>query len=122
MFRFFKSTQYALEGVIYAVRTERNVQIWLGVLIANLLVAYLLGVSKMEFLLILLSTGAIGISEHLNTSIEMLSDRVTMEKEDIIKRVKDTAAGATFVASSMAFIISMAIYIPKILELLEINL
>lgn len=116
MLRFLQSTRYAIEGLIYALRTERNVQIWFGVLIANLLVAWWLEVSKIEFLLIFISTCGIGIAEYLNTSLEKLSDRVSTEREEAIKRVKDVAAGATFVASICAAVVSAVIYIPLILD------
>ncbi len=121
MFRFLKSSRYALEGIWYGLRSERNVQIWFGVLIANMLVALWLGVDRTEFLFLFFSTFAIGIAEYLNTAIEKLSDRVTTEKEEIIKRVKDVAAGATFLASINALVVSLVIYIPKILEKFEIS-
>lgn len=116
MLRFLQSTLYAVEGLLYALRTERNVQIWFGILIANLLVAWWLEVTKIEFLIIFMTTCSIGISEYLNTSIERLSDRVTTEREETIKRVKDMAAGATFVASICTAVVSAVIYIPLILD------
>lgn len=121
MFRFLKSSRYALEGIWYGLRSERNVQIWFGVLAANMLVALWLGVDRTEFLFLFFSTFAIGIAEYLNTAIEKLSDRVTAEREEIIKRVKDVAAGATFLASINALVVSLVIYIPKILEKFEIS-
>jgi len=119
--RFLHSARFALEGIFYALKTERNVQIWFGVLVANMLVALWLGVDRTEFLFLFFSTFAIGIAEYLNTAVEKLSDRVTVEREEIIKRVKDVAAGATFLASINALVVSLIIYIPKILEKFEIS-
>lgn len=118
--RFIKSSKYALEGIIFGLKTERNIQIWAGILLANVSVALLLAVSMIEFLFILCSTFTIGISEYMNTAVEALADRVTQEREDIIKRVKDLAAAATFCASTLTVLISAIIYIPKILEKFEI--
>lgn len=120
MFRFLKSSKYALEGIFFGLKTERNIQIWFGVLILNLLVCYWLEVSTVEFLFVLSSTFAIGISEYINTAVEALADRVTLEREEIIKRVKDLAAGATFCASTLTVIVCLVIFIPKILEKFEI--
>lgn len=120
--RFIKSSKYALEGIIFGLKTERNIQIWAGILLANVSVALLLAVSMIEFLFILCSTFTIGISEYMNTAVEALADRVTQEREDIIKRVKDLAAAATFCASTLTVLISAIIYIPKILEKFEIYL
>ena len=119
--RFLKSSKFAVEGIFFGLRTERNIQIWAGVLIANLVVALLLGVSKLEFLLILCATFSIGISEYMNTAVEALADRVTREREEVIKRVKDLAAAATFCASTLTVIVSAIIYIPIILEKLGIS-
>ncbi len=119
--RFLKSSKFAVEGIFFGLRTERNIQIWVGVLIANLVVALLLGVSKLEFLLILCATFSIGISEYMNTAVEALADRVTREREEVIKRVKDLAAAATFCASTLTVIVSAIIYIPIILEKLGIS-
>lgn len=116
MFRFFKSSKYAIEGLWYGLRTERNVQIWFGVFLITYLVAFWLEISSNEFLFVVVWTFLIGISEFLNTSIEKLADRVTLEREEQIKRVKDIAAGATFLASTGAFVTSMIIFLPKILE------
>src|SRR5690625_4814761 len=120
MFRFLKSSKYALEGIFFGLRTERNIQTWFGVLILKLLVCYCLEGSKFGFLLVLSSTFAIGISEYINTAVEALADRVTLEREEIIKRLQDLAAGATFCASTLTVSVCVVIFIPKLIEKFEI--
>lgn len=118
MLRFLQSAKHAINGIFYALRTERNVQIWAAVLVVNLLIAAFLQVTQFEFLLILIVMFGVGIAEYLNTALEILSDRVTLERDESIKRVKDVAAAATFIASTLAVIVSAIIYLPKILNLL----
>ena len=122
MFRYFRSVKFALNGLFYALRTERNVQIWFGIAILTLAIAAWLDVSQTEFLIILLWMFLIGTSEYLNTSIEKLADRVTLEHDEQIKYVKDISAGATFIASIGAIISGLIILVPKILEKFEIHL
>lgn len=122
MFRYFHSMKFALNGLFYALRTERNVQIWLGVALLTIGISLWLEVSQIEFLIIILWMTLIGTSEYLNTSIEKLADRVTMEHDEQIKHVKDIAAGATFVASIGAIVSGLIILVPKILEKFEIPL
>lgn len=122
MFRYLRSMKFALNGLFYALRNERNVQIWLGVMLIALAVAVWLRVSQIEFIVIALWMCGIGTSEYLNTAIEKLSDRVTIEYDEQIKRVKDIAAGATFIISTGAFICCLIIFVPKILEKFEISL
>lgn len=119
MFRYFRSMRFALNGLFYALRTERNVQIWLGIAILTIGIAFWLEVSRTELLIILLWMTIIGTSEYLNTALEKLSDRVTLEHDEQIKRVKDIAAGATFVASLGAVMSGVIIFVPKILEKFE---
>lgn len=116
MFRFLRSARFALEGIFYAVRTERNVQICFGVMVVTFAAAYGLGISKIEFLIIGIWMAMITAIEYANTAIEKLSDRVTLEYDEQIKRVKDISAGATFIASTGAFISTMFIFVPKFLE------
>ena len=122
MFRYLRSIRFALNGLFYALRTERNVQIWFGIAVLTLAFSIWIKVSKTELLIIILWMSIIGTSEYLNTAIEKLSDRITLEHDEQIKHVKDIAAGATFVASIGAIISGLIIFVPKILEKLEINL
>jgi diacylglycerol kinase len=122
MFRYFRSVKYALNGLFYALRTERNVQIWLVIALLTIFISLWLDVSRTELLIIFLWMFLIGTSEYLNTSIEKLADRVTLERDEQIKHVKDIAAGATFLASTGAVISGLIIFVPKILEKFEIHL
>jgi diacylglycerol kinase len=122
MFRYFRSVKFALNGLFFALRTEKNVQIWLGIALITMGISLWLKVSPTEFLIILIWMFLIGTSEYLNTSIEKLADRVTLEQDEQIKHVKDIAAGATFVASTGAVISGLIIFVPKILEKFEIHL
>lgn len=123
MFRFISSMKFAWNGIFYALRTERNVQIWFGITVLTFLIAFFLKASKIEFLIIMIWMFAIGAVEYVNTALEKLSDRITTEYDEQIKRVKDIAAGATFLVSAGAVISCMIIFVPKFLErFCEINL
>ncbi len=116
MFRFISSMKFALNGIIYALRTERNVQIWFGVMIVTFGIAFWLEISRIEFLIVMIWMLLIGSIEYANTAIEKLSDRVTTDHDEQIKRVKDISAGATFIISTGAFISCAVIFVPKFLE------
>lgn len=122
MIRYFRSIKYAFNGLIYGLRTEKNIQIWLGIALIMIGFSFWLQVTPTEFLIFLIWMFLIGTSEYLNTSIEKLANRVTLEYDEQIKHVKDIAAGATLVASIGAIITGLVIFVPKILEKLEIHL
>lgn len=122
MIRYFRSIKYAFNGLIYGLRTEKNIQIWLGIALIMIGLSFWLKVTPTEFLISLIWLFLIGTSEYLNTSIEKLANRVTLKYDEQIKHVKDIAAGATLVASIGAIITGLVIFVPKILEKLEIHL
>jgi len=121
MFRYFHSVKYALNGIFYALRTERNVQIWFVVFVLTNSIAYWLNVSRNEAIIIFISMTLIGSVEYLNTAVEILADRVTKERDEQIKHVKDVAAGATFLVSTASLIVSLIILLPKLCEKLELT-
>ena len=76
-----------------------------------------LKIAAWEWCAVLLACGAVWAAELLNTAIERLADRVTMEREDIIRDVKDTAAGAVLVMSMAAAGVGLVIFLPKLRQL-----
>jgi len=52
--------------------------------------------------------------ELVNTAIENLSDKVTMEYDERIKKTKDIAAGAVLTMSICAVIVACIIFLPKL--------
>ena len=56
--------------------------------------------------------------EAVNTSIETLSDFVTKERNESIKKVKDLAAAGVLMATIAALAVGILIFLPKIIELL----
>ncbi|MFV0305337.1 MAG: diacylglycerol kinase [Moheibacter sp.] len=117
MLRFLRSAKFALNGILYGLRTERNVQITVGVMVFTILIGFLLNISQTEMLIVLLWMFGIGAVEYINTSIEKLADRVTTDYDEQIKYVKDMSAGATFIVSIGAAISCLFILVPKIITL-----
>ena len=68
----------------------------------------------MEWLIILATSALVFSLELVNTSIELLSDRITKEHDAEIGRVKDISAGAVLVAAVFALIAGVLIFVPKI--------
>jgi diacylglycerol kinase len=66
-----------------------------------------------------LSTGLVWAAELLNTAIEVLADRVSMEREEPIRRVKDAAAAGVLLAALAAFSVGLIVFLPKLWRLLE---
>lgn len=72
-----------------------------------------------EWRWIILAIALVWIAEAFNTSIERLSDAVTVERNENIGYAKDVAAGAVLAASIFAVIIGLTIFVPRILALMR---
>src|SRR3989344_5068149 len=64
--------------------------------------SYLLNVSKIEFLILVLTIGAVLAVEALNTALEELCDHVTPEEHPKIGKVKDLGSGASLLIGIVA--------------------
>jgi diacylglycerol kinase (ATP) len=76
-----------------------------------------LRVSPVEWAVLSLAVGAVIAAEALNSAIECLADRVSREREEAIRIVKDTAAGGVLAVSIGAAGSALAIFGPKLLSL-----
>ena len=106
---------YALAGIVEAIKTERNVKIHLLATVIVIILGLYYKVSVVEWTILLLCIGSVISLEMLNTAIEKLCDLVMPEYNEVIKKVKDIAAGAVLFISIISFIIGCFIFIPKIM-------
>lgn len=112
------SFYHAIEGLIWALKTQPNYKIHLSLSVMALIGGYVLKVDYYEFLIIVLLI-IIGFSiETINTSIEQVADAIDIKWRSDLKIVKDVSAGAMLCFAIGAFLIACIIFIPKILSLL----
>jgi diacylglycerol kinase len=76
-----------------------------------------LRVSAVEWAILSLSTALVIGAEAMNSAVERLADRVSTEREETIRILKDTAAGAVLVTSLGAAGAALAIFGPKLLTI-----
>ena len=104
-----RSFQHAYQGIVAAVRTQRNLRFHflaaLGVLIAGLI----LGVSALEMAVLVLTICFIFVVEMLNTALEFVVDLVTKEYQPLAKLAKDISAGAVLVSSGGAVLVGLLV-------------
>ena len=72
-----QSFNYAFEGVIYALRSERNMRIHFALATGVLVLAFVYGVSKVELIALLIVIALVLITEMINTAIEGAIDAAT---------------------------------------------
>lgn len=111
---FFESANLAVEGILYAAKSQRHMRYHLWAAGFAILVSLLLGVTRTEFLILSFIILLVLLSEMINTAIEAITDLVSPEYNHMAKVAKDVAAGAVFLASVGAVITGYLILFPYI--------
>lgn len=115
---FITSLEFSIQGIKTVFQEERNMRTHAVFGLMAILVAFLLGVSVLEWLWIFLAVFLVWIVEIINTVFENVVDMVTDHHfHPIGKKIKDMAAGAVLVTSIFAVIVGVIIFLPKIIEL-----
>lgn len=99
----------AMRGLLFAVKTERNMRIHLTAAVYVLFFAPHLGVSRGEYAVLILAIALVITAEGFNTAIEMLCDYAQKSYNPFIGRTKDIAAGAVLVCAGFAAIIGFVV-------------
>lgn len=109
-----KSFNYAIDGIVYSLRTQRNMRIHFAVAAGVLTAGLIVGVSRVEFLILLFSISLVIISELVNTAIESAIDVVTTAFDPLAKIAKDVAAAAVLIASLNAVFVGYLVFLSRI--------
>jgi diacylglycerol kinase (ATP) len=112
----FDSFNYASEGIIHALRTQRNMRIHFAVAIAVLVAAIWVGVSKIELIVLLISITFVLTAELINTAIEGTIDVSTTSFDPMAKLAKDVAAGAVLIATLNALAVGYLVFSGRIAD------
>ena len=115
--RIISSIKNSLNGLKVAYKNEQSMYIHLIATVLLLLFSFFLKISMTQWLIVIGIIGLTLVVELLNTAIESTVDLVTKEFHPLAKIAKDTASAAEFILTISAFIISLIIFIPKIMEL-----
>ena len=113
-----KSFDCALKGLLYAVRTQRNMKIHIIIAILVLIVSLFLNISRFELIAIIFAISLVLISEILNTAMELVINLITEEHHPLAKVIKDLTAGAVFFSSLCAVFVGYLVFVRK--EVIEI--
>lgn len=110
------SFNYAIEGFIDAVRTQRNMKIHVVTAILIFLASILFNISKMEFIVVALSVTLVISAELFNTAIESAVDATTNHYHPLVKVAKNTAAAGVLITAVNAVVVGYLIFWDKITD------
>ncbi len=106
-------------GLVYFYKYERSAIFHLISAVVLLAGAWMLQLNPMEWLVIVLVLLSILAFELVNTAIEAICDLVSPEYNPLVKIAKDCGSAATGVCSCVAVLVTLVMYVPKMIELVE---
>jgi diacylglycerol kinase (ATP) len=108
-----ESFNFAIEGLVHVLRTQRNMRIHFAVAVGVIILAVLVGVSRIELIALLISIAFVLVAEMVNTAIEGAIDAATTSFDPMAKLAKDIAAGAVLIASLNAVAVGYLVFAGK---------
>ena len=112
--RFLRSVANALGGLAHAFGSEHNIRIHGVIAVGVIAAGFFFALAPLDWIAILLCIGLVISAECMNTALERLADRVSLEKHPLIKQAKDCSSGAVLVLAMMAAVIGAIVFVPKI--------
>ncbi len=102
MLRLWRATLNSRNGMIFAARSEQAIREELVALALSVPAAWLIGATVMRRVELVCAVALVLVVELLNTATEKLADRLTLDRDPQIGRVKDMGSAAVGVALLMA--------------------
>jgi diacylglycerol kinase (ATP) len=104
------SFNYAFEGIIHVLRTQRNLRIHFAIAIAVIAAAAAFDVGRLELISLLLAIAFVLVAEMVNSAIEGAIDVSTTSFDPNAKLAKDIAAGAVLISTITALAVGYLVF------------
>ncbi len=114
--KLLRSFYYACQGIKHAFVSERNMKIHGIVMVFVIAAAFFFNISRIEFLIVLLTIAMVIGLEMTNTAIESLVNSIINEYCPWAAVAKNVAAGAVLFSAAVAIIIGLVIFVPYIVQ------
>jgi diacylglycerol kinase (ATP) len=113
------SFNFAIQGIVYALRTQRNMRLHVVAAITVLVACLLLHVGGFGLIAIVFAVCLVLVTELVNTAIEATVDLATEGLDPLAKIAKDVAAGAVFIASVNAVVVAYLVLFDPVRRIVQ---
>jgi diacylglycerol kinase len=115
----YRSFRAALRGLGWLIRSERHFQLHLVAAVAAILLALILGLTALEWAILVVTIGLVLVAEAINTAIEHAIDLTVQQVHPVARTAKDIGAAAVLVAAAISVIIGCLLFLPKLIALVH---
>ena len=105
---------YAFSGIWRVLRTQPNVRIHTLATVCTIALGAWLGLSRVEWAILVLTIGCVWTAEFINTALEAVVDLVSPELHPLAKIGKDVSAAAVLVAAITSVVVGLLILGPPL--------
>jgi diacylglycerol kinase (ATP) len=120
--KFIESTNNAIEGIIHTAKTQRHLRYHLYAAASILIITYILGIDRTDFLIISIAVILVLLSEMMNTAVEYVVDLLSPEYSEQARIAKDVAAGAVFITAFGAVVIGYIVLFPYLEKIFKVGI
>jgi diacylglycerol kinase (ATP) len=110
------SFTWAFEGIVYVLRTQRNMQLHVAAGVTVLVLGLVLNLSRLELLAVIGAVALVFVAEMVNTALEAAIDAVVTAYHPLVKVAKDVSAGAVLVATANALAVAYLVFYNRLTE------
>ena len=112
-----RSFGYAIEGLAYLVRTQRNFRFHLVAAAVAAGAGVSSRLSAVEWAILAVTIALVMLSEGVNTGIELAVSLASPEQRPEAKAAKDIAAAAVLLAAIASVAVGLALFGPRVIAL-----
>lgn len=110
--RLLKSFKYAIRGLLKTLFEEQNLQIQSIAGLVVIILGWYFKIENWEWLILILVIGLVILMELINSAVERITDVLKPRLDSYVKEIKDIMAAAVMLASIIAVIVGLIIFLP----------
>lgn len=108
------SFNFAIDGLLYSVSTQRNMKIHFIIALLTLILAAVINVTRMQAIILLIVITMVIVAEMINTAIEAVVDRIGSDYHPLAAIAKNVAAGAVLITAVNAIAVGYLIFYDRL--------
>lgn len=108
------SFNYAVNGIISALKTERNMKIHYLLAIIVIILSLFFDFSRTELLILIFAISLVIVAELFNTAIEKVVDLITHKYHPLAKLAKDISAGAVLISAINSLVVGYLLFFDRL--------
>jgi len=108
--RLVDSFNYAVEGLLYVLRSQRNMRLHFLFAVFIILLGIYINLNALEIIALVITITGVLCAEIFNTAIEYTVDLISDKRSPLARIVKDVGAGAVLLAAISAVIVGYIVF------------